>query len=511
MKNLLKLIIIGLLISVIFSGCTSKEVKKAKQFMEASMYEQAISLLEIEIQDNPKNAEASYLLGKCYLQTSNQSKVEECFKRAILLKTDYKQDIGNIYYEKSLELFKGDNNRYANAYYEEGLKYNPIAKENFAKRLFDYVSEYSESSIESTKSINLFKIVIQISPNYKPEIAEKTFALAKLFIGKGFGNEGFAYADFGINYDPKHIKDVSILYFDYANELITVKNRPNDCFSYFERCMQLDPSRRNEIGNIYYNQAKEFEAKNETSLLLVFAKKSAEINNNYNSWYLNLKDKYEPKLPVTSYSNERLEEIYETNSFTDSRDGQKYRTVKIGSQIWMAENLKATIFNDGTPIPEVPDYNIWVTLKSPAYTWYDGTISNRSPYGALYNHYSVSTGKLCPTGWHVPSDEEWKTLEISLGMTKKEADKTGWRGTDQGTQMKSTSGWNEGGNGSNTSGFTALPSGGRYSSSAGSMGNICYWITTDLTYRALDFSHSQVNRYYDYENAGLGVRCIKNK
>ena len=83
-------------IDLVFGISYGDDMKKAKEFMEASMYEQAISLLEIEIQDNPKNAEANYLLGKCYIETSNNSKVEECFNRAILLDTDYKEKIGKI-------------------------------------------------------------------------------------------------------------------------------------------------------------------------------------------------------------------------------------------------------------------------------------------------------------------------------------------------------------------------------------------------------------------------------
>ena len=149
-KKLFKLIIAGVVVSSLFSGCTSKEMKKAKEFMEASMYDQAISLLDIEIQDNPKNAEANFLLGKCYLQTSNHSKVEKYFRNAVLLDPDYKEDIGNICYEKSLELYKVNDTIYANLYYEEGLKNNPTFRENFAKQLFDYASEYSESSTESS-------------------------------------------------------------------------------------------------------------------------------------------------------------------------------------------------------------------------------------------------------------------------------------------------------------------------------------------------------------------------
>ncbi|MCX6327448.1 MAG: hypothetical protein NT144_12495 [Bacteroidia bacterium] len=192
-------------------------------------------------------------------------------------------------------------------------------------------------------------------------------------------------------------------------------------------------------------------------------------------------------------------------------DGNVYNTVTIGTQVWMKENLKTTKLNDGTTIPNISDYATFITLNTPAFCWYDNNISNRDTYGSLYNWYSVATMKLCPIGWHVPSDSEWKTLEMYLGMTQVQSDAEGWRGTDQGTQLKSTTGWNSGGNGSNTSGFTALPGGGLYAASAGSIGNLGYWrSSTNRIYRVLYFSHNQVNRYWDGEESGESVRCVKD-
>jgi tetratricopeptide (TPR) repeat protein len=292
------LLIEGLILILFLFSCTSREVKKAKEFMDAGMYEQAISLLEIEIQANPKNAEASFLLGKCFIQTNNRFKVEECFKRAILLNTDYRKDVGNIYFDKSLELYKTDNPSNATSYYGEGLKYNPSGSEEFASKLYNYANEYSETATDPAKSIQIFNAINQISPNYKSKIAEKTYSLAKSFIDKGFIKEGFEYADYGINFDPNHIKDVADLYFNYANSLLTNLNKPNDCIFYFERCLKLNPLKKGEIGNIYFNQAKIFEKNNEINLLLLFAKKSKEINPDYSSWYLQLAEKYKPKIPI---------------------------------------------------------------------------------------------------------------------------------------------------------------------------------------------------------------------
>ena len=99
-------------------------------------------------------------------------------------------------------------------------------------------------------------------------------------------------------------------------------------------------------------------------------------------------------------------------------DGNNYLTVTIGTQIWMAENLRTTKYNDGTAIPLVTDNTTWANLTTPAYCWYNNDAkTNGSTYGALYNWYSVNTKKLCPTGWHVPNDTEWTTLTTYLGGT----------------------------------------------------------------------------------------------
>ncbi len=129
-------------------------------------------------------------------------------------------------------------------------------------------------------------------------------------------------------------------------------------------------------------------------------------------------------------------------------EGNVYMTIQIGSQTWMAENLKTTLYNDGTVIPNVTDDTQWVNLQTGAYRWYmNDEEEYKDRYGALYNWYTVRNGKLCPAGWHVPGDEEWKKLEMELGMTQVDANDWGEfpgimpRGTDQGTQLKSVRGW----------------------------------------------------------------------
>ncbi|MFH1179552.1 MAG: FISUMP domain-containing protein, partial [Candidatus Bathyarchaeota archaeon] len=96
-------------------------------------------------------------------------------------------------------------------------------------------------------------------------------------------------------------------------------------------------------------------------------------------------------------------------------DGNVYRTITIGDQTWMMANLKTTRLNDGQEIPYVTDAREWATLSTPGYCWPNNDPSNKEDYVAMYNWYTVDTGRLAPVGWHVPSMEEWKTLSEYLG------------------------------------------------------------------------------------------------
>ncbi len=143
-----------------------------------------------------------------------------------------------------------------------------------------------------------------------------------------------------------------------------------------------------------------------------------------------------------------------------SYQGYDYATVLIGDQCWFAENLRNENYDNGDAIPSNLSDSDWGNTTSGATAVYDESASNLETYGRLYNWYAVDDERgLCPSGWHVPTDGEWMTMEMALGMSESEANSTGWRGTDQGTQMKTTYGWNGGGNGTNSSGFSGLPGG----------------------------------------------------
>jgi uncharacterized protein (TIGR02145 family) len=212
---------------------------------------------------------------------------------------------------------------------------------------------------------------------------------------------------------------------------------------------------------------------------------------------------------------------------TVSYHGYDYSLVEIGGQCWFAENLRTELYANGDTIASILSDSEWEITTNGAVAVYgeDEGCENFSPdgdacdstwslneYGRLYNWYAVDDIRgLCPTGWHVSTDEEWMTLEMELGMSEAEANDTGWRGTDQGTQMKTTYGWYEGGNGTNSSGFSGLPGAYRFTDgnfyASGKVGR--WWCSTQNLCRFLYWDHPEVRRQYTSAfNNGYSVRCI---
>jgi uncharacterized protein (TIGR02145 family) len=141
-------------------------------------------------------------------------------------------------------------------------------------------------------------------------------------------------------------------------------------------------------------------------------------------------------------------------------DGNVYKTIKIGTQTWMAENLKTTRLNDGTKIPIIEGDDEFISQKTPALCWYNNDTIYKRIYGGLYNWNSVKTGILCPTGWHVPGDTEWMTMEMSIGITEDDALNGVWdRWIGYGARLKDPAEWGPADNTTNPSGFAALPGG----------------------------------------------------
>ena len=155
-------------------------------------------------------------------------------------------------------------------------------------------------------------------------------------------------------------------------------------------------------------------------------------------------------------------------ALTVNYNGYDYLLVEIGDQCWFRENLRTENYTNGDSIPSGLSNSEWSTASFGASAIYGENPSNLETFGRLYNWLAVNDSRgLCPSGWHVPADSEWMVLEMTLGMSDSLVGLTGWRGTDQGTQIKSTYSWNNGGNGTNTSGFNAPAGGSRYSYNGG--------------------------------------------
>jgi uncharacterized protein (TIGR02145 family) len=203
-------------------------------------------------------------------------------------------------------------------------------------------------------------------------------------------------------------------------------------------------------------------------------------------------------------------------------DGNVYETVQIGDQCWMMENLKVTHYRNGDPIPSVKDGSVWASLTSGAWCNYNNNGGYVEEYGRLYNFYAVNDSrKIAPVGWHVPTDAEWKEMEIYLGMTQQDADATGWRGKGQGGKMKEvgTIHWDAPNIGAtNESGFTALPGGCRsmYGDFINMGGFAYFWCATmngpaQAYCRSLYSGSADIARYYNYDELGYSVRCVKDQ
>jgi uncharacterized protein (TIGR02145 family) len=204
-----------------------------------------------------------------------------------------------------------------------------------------------------------------------------------------------------------------------------------------------------------------------------------------------------------------------TDTVTDV-EGNIYKTVKIGSQWWMAENLRTTKYRNGDPIPNVSDNAAWAALSTPAYCWYQNNKAGYGAvYGALYNWYAVdaeSNGNrnICPTGWHVPSEAEWTTLTTYLGGL-----------SVAGGKMKETgtSHWSAPNTGAtNASGFTALPGGyrGYTSGDFGNIGSFGHWWSSTQADAALAWGEglftldNPADHSTSVKKNGFSIRCVKD-
>jgi len=202
-------------------------------------------------------------------------------------------------------------------------------------------------------------------------------------------------------------------------------------------------------------------------------------------------------------------------------DGNVYGTITIGTQVWMAENLKVTHYSSGETIPEVTDPTEWANLSTGASCKYGNDVGNVATYGRLYNWHAVADIRnIAPVGWHVATDADWKQLERFLGMNQTQADSMGWRGTAEGGKLKEsdTTHWTSPNiAATNETEFSGLPGGYRYEGGVydGIGLHGVFWTSSEFSSsfawtRGLGNIYSGIHRFDGRKVDGFSVRCVKN-
>ncbi len=233
------------------------------------------------------------------------------------------------------------------------------------------------------------------------------------------------------------------------------------------------------------------------------------------------------KLPFAAFDSISFQPPLPKGTYRDI-DGNVYTTVKIGTQTWMIENLKTTRYRNGEPIPNITSSSEWTALTTGGYSAYENNSANGKKYGYLYNWYAVNDYRnIAPAGWRVPSIEDWATLENYLitnqynydntttgnKIAKSLASKTDWKGSGGAGAPGNRPEWN------NTSGFTALPGGGRYGTTGTFFSQTeagFWWVKEETTqveanYRGLFYGYNFFQTFVNSKKLGLSLRLIKTE
>jgi uncharacterized protein (TIGR02145 family) len=203
----------------------------------------------------------------------------------------------------------------------------------------------------------------------------------------------------------------------------------------------------------------------------------------------------------------KVKPLYTSAGTVTDVEGNSYNAIEIGTQTWMAANLKTTKYSNGDPISTIYEDSLWTNSVTGAYCYYENKSYLGSKYGCLYNWYAVNDARgLCPTGWHVPHDSQWGALIQFLGGYSV----AGYKLKETGLSY---------GYGSNISGFTALPGGWRDNwGGFDNINNWGFWWSSSM-YDGLNasglqldwfFSTAYLNNSFIYKTHGLSVRCLKN-
>jgi uncharacterized protein (TIGR02145 family) len=239
---------------------------------------------------------------------------------------------------------------------------------------------------------------------------------------------------------------------------------------------------------------------------------------------------YATNIVGTSYGDEMafrtLNSPYSSGTTTDI-DGNVYKTINIGNQTWMAENLKTTKYSDGTEIPYITSFDSWQLRNTPAFCWPNNEIANKETYGALYNWFTVNTGKLAPNGWHIATIDDWITLKTYLSnnnyyfgnntsnIAKSLASSFGWNNSTVAGSIGNDMSVN------NRSLFNAVPSGTRDARrNFTPLGFMAIWWTPNISYATTASYAYNLSLTYDQSSLsvwdtsvpqyGYAVRCVKD-
>lgn len=204
------------------------------------------------------------------------------------------------------------------------------------------------------------------------------------------------------------------------------------------------------------------------------------------------------------------------------------KSIKIGNQEWLTENLNVDHFNNGDEIQQIESAEDWLMYlkeKKPAWCYYENDASNEKKYGKLYNWHAVNDPRgIAPKGYHIPSDTEWTELIDYLdGVPANPNDVIG-SGTIAGPKMKNDSGWNNSENGTNDSGFSALPAGKRsgFDGNFANIGETGYWWSSTEDYKTKAFGRvllpntrygikeGRIYKETEFKESGFSVRCLRN-
>lgn len=202
---------------------------------------------------------------------------------------------------------------------------------------------------------------------------------------------------------------------------------------------------------------------------------------------------------------------YSFFSQLNDRQNNTYTTQKIGNQEWMCENLRSTVLNDGSEIHFVSGNKAWMETTNPAFCFYENKLENRHTYGLFYNFFTIETNKICPVGWHVPTEIDWQELICFVGDER-----------SAGHYLKYESLWSENGVGLNSFKFSALPSGGRKYTGVYDdlLTHGSWWSSTEevsleqkkeyaISFQMI-YWNSNVISWMNKKQEGYPIRCVKD-